>query len=172
MTLRPNGGGASCVWQVRYVERVAVPLPLDGTFLSSTCGAGIACTMRDASVQYMDSLYRSTCYQKKRAAKLQTAKARSIAKPAGKAWNLRLYIAGQTTKSISAIANLKRICEHHIPAHCNIEVIDLMQSPHLARYDQIVAIPTLIRSIPGPIKRVFGDLSATERVLFDLDLRV
>jgi circadian clock protein KaiB len=120
----------------------------------------------------MDSPYRSACYQKKRAAKLQTTKARSTAKPAGKAWNLRLYIAGQTTKSISAIANLKRICEHHIPAHYHIEVIDLMQKPHLARRDQIVAIPTLIRSIPGPIKRVFGDLSATERVLLDLDLRV
>ena len=117
----------------------------------------------------MDSLYRSTCYQKKRAAKLQTAKARSIAKPAGKAWNLRLYIAGQTTKSISAIANLKRICEQHMPRY-HIEVIDLMQKPQLARNDQIVAIPTLIRKVPPPMKRIIGDLSATERVLIGLDL--
>jgi circadian clock protein KaiB len=122
----------------------------------------------------MDSPYRSTCHQKKRPAKPQTAKACGAAKSGGKydAWNLRLYIAGQTTKSISAIANLKRICEHHIPARYHIEVIDLMQKPHLARYDKIVAIPTLIRSIPAPIKRVFGDLSATERVLLGLDLRV
>jgi len=127
-----------------------------------------------ASVQFMDSPYRSTCHQKNRSAKLHPAKACSAAKPAGKhnAWNLRLYIAGQTIKSISAIANLKRICEHHIPARCYIEVIDLMQKPHLARHDQIVAIPTLIRSIPAPIKRVFGDLSATEQVLLGLDLRV
>lgn len=130
--------------------------------------------MQSASVQSMDSPYRSTCLKKKRAAKLPTAKACSAAKPAGKdnACNLRLYVAGQTTKSISAIANLKRICEHHIPARYRIEVIDLMQKPHLARRDQIVAIPTLIRSIPVPVKRVFGDLSATERVLFRLDLRV
>ena len=122
----------------------------------------------------MDSPNCGACYQKKRAAKQQTAKARGITKPAGKhnAWNLRLYVAGQTTKSITAIANLKRICEHYIPARYHIEVIDLMQKPHLARHDQIVAIPTLIRSIPAPIKRVFGDLSATEQVLLGLDLRV
>ena len=120
----------------------------------------------------MDSPYRSTCYQKKRAAKLQTAKARSIAKPAGKAWHLRLYIAGQTTKSITAIANLKRLCERNMPAGYHIEVIDLMRNPHLARHDHIVAIPTLVRSTPGPVKRVFGDLSASERVLLGLDLRV
>ena len=93
------------------------------------------------------------------------------AKRAGKngAWNLRLYVAGQTTKSIAAIANLKRICEEHMPRY-HIEVIDLMQKPQLARNDQIVAIPTLIRKIPVPIKRIIGDLSATERVLVGLDL--
>ena len=128
--------------------------------------------LQGASVQSMDSPDRSTCYQKKRAANLQTAKARSTAKPAGKAWHLRLYIAGQTNKSISAIANLKRFCEHHMPVGYHIEVIDLMRKPHLARHDHIVAIPTLIRSTPGPVKRVFGDLSATERVLRGLDLRV
>ena len=143
-------------------------------FCLDLCGARIAFTMRGASVQSMDSPYRSTGHQKKRGAKLQAAEACGAAKSGGKhnAWNLRLYIAGQTIKSISAIANLKRICEHHIPARCYIEVIDLMQKPHLARHDQIVAIPTLIRSIPAPIKRVFGDLSATEQVLLGLDLRV
>ena len=87
----------------------------------------------------------------------------------GSAWNLRLYVAGQTSKSISAIANLKRICEQHMPRY-SIEVIDLMQKPQLARNDQIVAIPTLIRKVPEPMKRIIGDLSATERVLIGLDL--
>ena len=101
------------------------------------------------------------------------AKARRAAKPAaGKnnAWNLRLYVAGQTSKSIAAIANLKRICEQYVDAHYTIEVIDLMQKPQLARNDQIVAIPTLIRKVPEPMKRIIGDLSATERVLIGLDL--
>jgi circadian clock protein KaiB len=102
----------------------------------------------------------------------RVAKSPRSAKPAAEknnAWNLRLYVAGQTSKSISAIANLKRICEQHMPRY-HIEVIDLMQKPHLARHDQIVAIPTLIRNIPVPIKRIIGDLSATERVLVGLDL--
>lgn len=109
--------------------------------------------------------------------KKRPAKPRRVGKPArvvrsaGKngAWNLRLYVAGQTTKSIAAIANLKRICEEHMPRY-HIEVIDLMQKPQLARDDQIVALPTLIRKIPVPIKRIIGDLSATERVLVGLDL--
>ncbi len=105
----------------------------------------------------------------------RTARAKKpsrAAKPIGKngAWKLRLYVAGQTTKSIAAIANLKRICEQHGPVRYHIEVIDLMLEPHLARHDQIVAIPTLIRSVPIPIKRIIGDLSATERVLVGLDL--
>ena len=101
----------------------------------------------------------------------RVAKSGRAAKSARKngAWNLRLYVAGQTTKSIAAIANLKRICEEHMPRY-HIEVIDLMQKPQLARNDQIVAIPTLIRKIPVPIKRIIGDLSATERVLVGLDL--
>ena len=86
------------------------------------------------------------------------------------AWNLRLYVAGQTSKSIAAIANLKRICEQYMEAHYTIEVIDLMQKPQLARNDQIVAIPTLIRKVPEPMRRIIGDLSATERVLIGLDL--
>jgi circadian clock protein KaiB len=84
-------------------------------------------------------------------------------------WNLRLYVAGQTSKSISAIANLKRICEQHMPRY-HIEVIDFMHKPHNAHNDQIVAIPTLIRKVPEPMKRIIGDLSATERVLIGLDL--
>jgi circadian clock protein KaiB len=101
------------------------------------------------------------------------AKLRRAAKPAGEkhnAWNLRLYVAGQTSKSIAAIANLKRICEQYVDAHYTIEVIDLMQKPQLARNDQIVAIPTLIRKVPEPMKRIIGDLSETERVLIGLDL--
>lgn len=103
---------------------------------------------------------------------LRKSKPRRIVKTAGKktVWNLRLYIAGQTTKSIAAIANLKRICEQHMPERYRVEVIDLMEKPHLARHDQIVAIPTLIRNVPVPIKRIIGDLSATERVLVGLDL--
>jgi circadian clock protein KaiB len=104
----------------------------------------------------------------------RVAKARRIvAKPAAEknnAWNLRLYVAGQTSKSISAIANLRRICEQNMAVRYNIEVIDLMQKPHLAKHDQIVAIPTLIRNVPEPMKRIIGDLSATERVLVGLDL--
>ena len=112
--------------------------------------------------------------KKKGAAKpRRVAKSRRVAKPVGEktnSWNLRLYVAGQTSKSIAAIANLKRICEQHMAARYNIEVIDLMQKPHLAQHDQIVAIPTLIRKVPEPMKRIIGDLSATERVLVGLDL--
>ena len=101
------------------------------------------------------------------------AKPRRAAKPGAEknnAWNLRLYVAGQTSKSIAAIANLKRICEQYMEGHYTIEVIDLIQKPQLARNDQIVAIPTLIRKVPEPMRRIIGDLSATERVLVGLDL--
>jgi circadian clock protein KaiB len=111
--------------------------------------------------------------KKKGAAKpSRAAKPLHSAKPVDekKGWNLRLYVAGQTSKSIAAIANLKRICEQHMPVRYHIEVIDLMQKPQLAVNDQIVAIPTLIRKVPEPMKRIIGDLSATERVLIGLDL--
>jgi circadian clock protein KaiB len=85
-------------------------------------------------------------------------------------WNLRLYVAGQTPKSITALANLKRICDEHMSGQYHIEVIDLMENPQLARRDQIVAIPTLIRELPSPLKRIIGDLSNTERVLVGLDV--
>jgi circadian clock protein KaiB len=86
-------------------------------------------------------------------------------------WDLRLYIAGQTVKSKAAIENLKRICEEHLPNQYKIEVVDLLENPKLARGDQIVAIPTLIRKLPDPVRRVVGDLSNTEKTLVGLQLR-
>lgn len=85
-------------------------------------------------------------------------------------WTLRLYVAGQTPKSITAFANLKRICEEHLAGHYRIEVIDLLEQPQLANRDQILAIPTLVRKLPEPMRKIIGDLSNTERVLIGLDL--
>jgi len=87
-----------------------------------------------------------------------------------KKWNLRLYVAGQTPKSIVALANLKRICDEHMNGQYKIEIIDLMENPQLAQKDQIVAIPTLVRELPAPLKRIIGDLSNTDRVLVGLDV--
>jgi circadian clock protein KaiB len=84
---------------------------------------------------------------------------------------LRLYVAGQTSKSLAAFANLKKICEEHLCGKYRIEVIDLLENPQLAKGDQILAIPTLVRKLPEPIKKIIGDLSNTERVLVGLDLR-
>ena len=86
-------------------------------------------------------------------------------------WNLRLYVAGQTPKSIAAFANLKKICEEHLAGKYCIEVIDLLQNPQLAKGDQIIAIPTLVRKLPEPIKKISGDLANTKRVLVGLDIR-
>ena len=86
-------------------------------------------------------------------------------------WNLRLYVAGQTQKSITAFANLKKICDEHLEGKYDIEVIDLLKNPKLAKGDQIVAIPTLVRKLPEPLKRIIGDLANTERVLVGLDIR-
>ena len=86
-------------------------------------------------------------------------------------YNLRLYVAGQTPKSIAAIANLKKLCEKYLSGGYNIEVIDLMKNPALAQRHQIVAIPTLIRQLPEPLKRIIGDLSNLEKVLVGLDIR-
>ena len=88
-----------------------------------------------------------------------------------KAYELRLYVAGKTPKSLAAFANLKKICEEHMPGQYEIEVIDLLKKPQLASGDQILAIPTLVRKLPEPIKKIIGDLSNTERVLVGLDLR-
>ena len=86
-------------------------------------------------------------------------------------FELRLYVAGQTPKSLQAFANLKQICEEHLKGRYTIEVVDLMKNPQLARGDQILAIPTLVRKLPEPIRKIIGDLSNTERVLVGLDLR-
>jgi circadian clock protein KaiB len=86
-------------------------------------------------------------------------------------YNLRLYVAGQTPKSIAAIANLKKICEQHLSGRYDIEVIDLVKNPALAQRHQIVAIPTLIRQLPEPLKRIIGDLSNSEKVLVGLNIQ-
>ncbi len=85
-------------------------------------------------------------------------------------WELKLYVAGQTAKSLKAFANLKRICEENLDGEYHIEVVDLLKNPQLASGDQILALPTLVRKLPTPIKRIIGDLSNTERVLVGLDL--
>lgn len=87
------------------------------------------------------------------------------------AWTLRLYVAGQTPKSIAAFANLKKICDEYLAGKYRIEVIDLLENPQLASGDQILAIPTLVRKLPEPVHKIIGDLSNTERVLVGLDLR-
>jgi circadian clock protein KaiB len=86
-------------------------------------------------------------------------------------FELRLYVAGQTPKAIRAFTNLRRICEEHLEGRYSIEVIDLLKDPQLGRGDQILAVPTLVRRLPEPIKKIIGDLSNTERVLVGLDLR-
>ena len=84
---------------------------------------------------------------------------------------LRLYIAGQTPKSLAAMANLKKVCEEHLAGRYHIEIIDLLQNPRLAAGDQILAIPTLVRRLPGPLRRIIGDLSNTDKLLVGLDIR-
>lgn len=86
-------------------------------------------------------------------------------------WELRLYVAGQTPNSLTAFANLKKICEEYMAGKYRIEVIDLLENPTLARGDQILAVPTLVRKLPEPVKKIIGDLSNTEKVLVGLDLR-
>jgi circadian clock protein KaiB len=88
-----------------------------------------------------------------------------------KAWELRLYVAGQTPKSLAAFANLKEICEKHLAGQYHIEIIDLLEQPELASEHQILAIPTLVRKLPEPLRKIIGDLSNTERVLVGLNLR-
>ncbi|MGC2210507.1 MAG: circadian clock KaiB family protein [Candidatus Korobacteraceae bacterium] len=86
-------------------------------------------------------------------------------------WLLRLYVAGQTPKSVAAFANLKRICETHLKGKYEIEVVDLLVNPTLAKGAQIVAVPSLVRQLPPPVKKIIGDLANEERVLVGLDLR-
>ncbi|MDP1857835.1 MAG: circadian clock KaiB family protein [Gemmatimonadaceae bacterium] len=97
--------------------------------------------------------------------------AAAVAKSDTEVWELRLYIAGQTPRSVAAFANVNRLCEEYLPGRYKIEVIDLMQHPQLAAGDQIVAIPTLVRKLPEPLRRIVGDLSSTERALVGLQLR-
>jgi circadian clock protein KaiB len=86
-------------------------------------------------------------------------------------WNLRLYVAGKTSRSITAFENLEKICEEHLAGKYTIEVIDLLKNPKLARGDQIIAVPTLVRKLPEPVRKIIGDLSNKEKVLVGLDLR-
>src|ERR1700760_197742 len=89
----------------------------------------------------------------------------------GEVWNLRLYVAGQTPRCLTAFANLKKICEEHLAGRYRIQVIDLLENPLLAEGDEIFAIPTLVRKLPEPVRQIIGDLSNTERVLVGLQLR-
>lgn len=86
-------------------------------------------------------------------------------------WELRLYVAGQTARSVAALANLRRICEEHLAGEYELEVVDVVKNPRLAHGDQILALPTLVRKLPPPMKKIIGDLSNTERVIVGLDLR-
>lgn len=91
--------------------------------------------------------------------------------PKAMEWELRLYVAGNTPNSIAAFSNLQQICEKHMGGRYRIEIVDLFENPQLARGDQIIAVPTLVRRLPTPIKKIIGDLSNTERVLVGLDLK-
>jgi circadian clock protein KaiB len=110
---------------------------------------------------------------KKPAPRSKSSKANGTPKNPGalNVWNLRLYVAGQTPKSLTAFSNLKKLCEEQLPGRYQIEIVDLTKQPHLAQNDQIVALPTLVRKLPEPIKRVIGDLSNLERVMVGLELR-
>lgn len=100
---------------------------------------------------------------------VKRAKARAPRKPAT-LWQLRLYVIGQTRKSLAAFANLKKICENHLKGRYRITVIDLLKQPQLAKGDQILAVPTVVRRLPKPIRTIIGNLSDTDRVLVGLDL--
>jgi len=104
--------------------------------------------------------------------KLKTSRRKSApAKAKGDKWILRLYVAGQTSRAVAAFKNLKSVCEEQLKGNYRIEVIDLLKKPQLGRDDQILAIPTLVRKLPVPMRRIIGDLSNTERLLVGLDLK-
>jgi len=105
------------------------------------------------------------------AKKSPAKKSHSARRAKPETWDLRLYIAGQTPNSISAIANLRKICEERLQGRYRIEIIDLLEKPQLARGDQIIAIPTLVRKLPAPVKKIIGNLSVAERALVGLDLQ-
>lgn len=99
------------------------------------------------------------------------AKTRGNKSAPGEKWELRLYTAGQSPKSLAAISNLKKLCDEHLPGAYEIKVIDLVQNPRLAKDDQIVAVPTLVRKLPEPMRKIIGDLSDVEKTLVGLQLR-
>jgi circadian clock protein KaiB len=105
--------------------------------------------------------------------KTSSPRTKGPARPRSKVatWELRLYVAGQTPRAIRAFTNLKKICEEHLAGEYRIQVVDLLKEPRLAQGDQIVAVPTLVRKLPEPVRKIIGDLSNTERVLVGLDLR-
>jgi circadian clock protein KaiB len=151
------------------------------TAVAPKCGRGAAATDQPAPALLAARLERRACdgiRRKLTAARSRaadgegdTTMARATATARAERWELRLYVAGQTPKSISAFNNLKRICEEHVPGRYKIEVVDLLRNPKLARDDQIVAIPTLVRKLPDPIRKIIGDLSDRERTLVGLQLR-
>jgi circadian clock protein KaiB len=106
-----------------------------------------------------------------KAVKAAKPKAKAPATDVKKKYDLRLYVAGQTPRSLQALTNLKRICDEHLDGNYRVEIIDLLKKPQLAAGDQILAIPTLVRTLPKPARRIIGDLSNTERVLVGLDVR-
>jgi len=103
---------------------------------------------------------------------MKTKRTRKIQiEPEGEVWKLRLYIAGQTSRTIKALENLHNICEQHLRGKYHLDVVDLLQHPQLAAGDQILAVPTLVRRLPPPMKKIIGDLSQEDRVLVGLDLQ-
>ena len=100
-----------------------------------------------------------------------TKHAKGTKRKVKKLWELRLYVAGMTARSVTAYANLQKICEEHLAGQYSIEVVDLLKNPKLASGDQIVAVPTLVRKLPEPVRKIIGDLSNTQRLLVGLDLR-
>ncbi len=101
---------------------------------------------------------------------MKAAKEKNLSQAPEEIYMLKLYVAGQTQKSVTAFANLQKICDEHLKGKYQIEVIDLLKNPQLAKGDQILAVPTLVRKLPTPLKRIIGDLSNTERVLIGLDI--
>ncbi|HEY1662684.1 MAG TPA: circadian clock KaiB family protein [Verrucomicrobiae bacterium] len=127
--------------------------------------------MKNKKVMAGKAARTSAAKKTKPSVKRAALKSNGGPKADGDHWNLRLYVAGQTPKSLTAFANLKRLCEEYLAGRYEIEVVDLTKQPHLAQNDQIVALPTLVRKLPAPIKRLIGDLSNTERVMVGMDLQ-
>lgn len=119
----------------------------------------------------MSSNRKSTSTPVRGSADVRSSVTRKAARVASGEYLLRLYVAGQTPKSLQAFANLKEICETHLRGRYRIEVVDLLQNPALARGDQILALPAVVRQLPPPVKKIIGDFSNAERVLVGLDLR-